>query len=157
MSMISSLPAVSFTPRQFPPRGPAYKLTDHVGGTAAGVIFGRLAAADPTLRILMLEMGPTTKDDLAHIQPGRFLTHLAPDSKTIRNVVGKPSEHLNGRQLAIQCGQCVGGGSSVNCESSLRNLDATYAHNARSHDVHACHRVRLRRLGEGPRQPRLGL
>ncbi|TBU37889.1 alcohol oxidase-like protein [Dichomitus squalens] len=84
------------------------------GGTAAGVVVGRLAAADPSLRILILEIGPTVRDNLAHIQPGRFLTHLLPESQTVKHVIGKPSEHLNGRQLPIQCGQCVGGGSSVN-------------------------------------------
>ncbi|PIL33968.1 hypothetical protein GSI_03676 [Ganoderma sinense ZZ0214-1] len=104
------------------------------GGTAAGVIFGRLSAADPSLRILMLEIGPTTKDDLAHIQPGRFLTHLTPDSKTIKHVVGKPSEHLNGRQLAVQCGQCVGGGSSVNFMMYTRAPASDYDDWARVHD-----------------------
>ena len=80
------------------------------------MILGRLAAADPSLRILMLEAGPQTKDDLAHIQPGRFLTHLLPGSNTVKRVVGKRSDYLNGRQLTIPFGQCVGGGSSVGCE-----------------------------------------
>nr|VWP01520.1 HC-toxin synthetase (HTS) (EC [Ganoderma boninense] len=60
----------------------------------------------------MLEAGPT-KDDLAHIQPARYLTHTVPDSDTVKHVVGKPGQDLNGRQLTIQCGNCVGGGSSV--------------------------------------------
>ena len=80
------------------------------------MILGRLAAADPSLRILMLEAGPPTKDDLAHIQPARYLSHLAPDSDTVKHFVGKPSDDLNGRQLTLQCGQCVGGGSSVGCK-----------------------------------------
>ena len=88
------------------------------GGTTAGIVVGRLAAADPSLRILILEAGPHTQDDLAHIQPARFLTHLQPGSKTVRNVIARPSEHLDGRELAVQCGQCVGGGSSVNCKFS---------------------------------------
>ncbi|PIL28355.1 hypothetical protein GSI_09506 [Ganoderma sinense ZZ0214-1] len=32
-------------------------------GTAGGVILARLAAAAPSLRILMLEAGPSTRDD----------------------------------------------------------------------------------------------
>ena len=95
----------------------------HAGGTAAGVIFGRLVAADPSLCILMLEMGPTTKDDLAHIQPARSLSHLKPDSKTVKQVVGKPSDYLNGRELTVQCGHCVGGGSSVGCECFRSDLN----------------------------------
>ena len=64
----------------------------------------------------MLEAGPPTKDVLEHIQPGRFLTHLLPGSNTVKHVVSKPSDYLNGRELAIQCGHCVGGGSSVGCK-----------------------------------------
>ncbi|KAL1942491.1 hypothetical protein VTO73DRAFT_6093 [Trametes versicolor] len=84
------------------------------GGTAAGVIAGRLSSACPSLRILMLETGPHTQEDLAHVQPARFLSHLRPDTITAKHVVARPSEHLDGRSLIVQCGQCVGGGSSVN-------------------------------------------
>ncbi|KAI0768758.1 alcohol oxidase-like protein [Trametes elegans] len=84
------------------------------GGTAAGVIAGRLSAAAPALRILLLETGPHTQEDLAHVQPARFLSHLRPDTTTVRHIAARQSEHLGGRQLVIQCGQCVGGGSSVN-------------------------------------------
>lgn len=95
-----------------------------IGGTTAGITAGRLAAADPSLRILLLEEGPHTHNDLSHIQPGRFLTHLAPGSKTTRNFVCRPSEHLGGRQLEVQRGNCVGGGSSVNCEQQTRTVTA---------------------------------
>ncbi|PIL28362.1 hypothetical protein GSI_09513 [Ganoderma sinense ZZ0214-1] len=78
------------------------------GGTAGGVILGRLAAADPSLRILMLEAGPPTKDDLAHhIQLAPYLTHIVPDSDTVKHVVDKPSDDLNGRQLTMQRGNCA--------------------------------------------------
>ncbi|KAI0633730.1 alcohol oxidase-like protein [Trametes polyzona] len=83
-------------------------------GAAAGVIAGRLATACPTLRILMLETGPHTQEHLAHVQPARFLSHLRPDSTTVKHVVARPSVHLDGRQLVVSCGRCVGGGSSVN-------------------------------------------
>ncbi|TBU37884.1 alcohol oxidase-like protein [Dichomitus squalens] len=104
------------------------------GGTTAGIIVGRLAAADPSLRILILETGPHTQDDLSHTQPARFLTHLQPGSKTIRNVVAKPSKHLNGRELAVQCGQCVGGGSSVNFAMYTRAPASDYDDWARLYD-----------------------
>lgn len=88
------------------------------GGTAACVAAGRLAAADPSLKILILEAGPTTYNNLAHIQPARYLSHLAPDSTTVTHNIAKPSTHLGGRAVVVSSGHCLGGGSSVNCETS---------------------------------------
>ena len=87
------------------------------GGTAACVIAGRLAAANANLRILLLEAGPTTYNDSAHTDPLRLLSHLAPDSHTVRTHVTQPSMVLGGRTTAVPCGQCLGGGGSVNCAS----------------------------------------
>ncbi|TCD66628.1 hypothetical protein EIP91_001095 [Steccherinum ochraceum] len=84
------------------------------GGTAACYIAGRLAAAEPSLKILVIEAGPHTENGLAHIQPAQFPSHMVPGSKTIKFVVSQPSEHLGGRPLVVPSGQCVGGGSSVN-------------------------------------------
>ncbi|KAH9033868.1 alcohol oxidase-like protein [Lactarius pseudohatsudake] len=84
------------------------------GGTAACVIAGRLAAADANLRVLLLEAGPTTYNDPAHTQPLRFLSHLAPGSRTVRAHVSQPSAALGGRTTTVASGQCLGGGSSVN-------------------------------------------
>ena len=86
------------------------------GGTSGSVTAGRLAAADPTLRILILEVGPTTENDPQHTQPGFSRRHLLPTSQTMQSHQSKPSEALRGRALVIQSGQCVGGGSSVNCK-----------------------------------------
>ncbi len=85
-----------------------------LGGTSAGVAAGRLAAAAPKLRILLLEAGPLTKDMPEHVQPGRYITHLVPTTTTITHNVAKPSEYLGGRSVIVQSGRCVGGGSSVN-------------------------------------------
>ncbi|KAI0044620.1 GMC oxidoreductase [Auriscalpium vulgare] len=96
------------------------------GGTAAGVIAGRLAAADPSLRILMLEAGPPTRDMLTHTQPARFLHHLMPGSTTVRFHASAPSDALGGRSLVVPCGQCVGGGSSVNFTMYTRAVRSDY-------------------------------
>ncbi|KAI0294584.1 alcohol oxidase-like protein [Russula brevipes] len=84
------------------------------GGTAGCVVAGRLAAADPDLRILILEAGPETHNNPAHTQPFRFPSHLAPGSRTTRVHTSRPSAALGGRSAAVPCGQCLGGGSSVN-------------------------------------------
>uniref|UniRef100_A0A0W0FAC3 Alcohol oxidase-like protein n=1 Tax=Moniliophthora roreri TaxID=221103 RepID=A0A0W0FAC3_MONRR len=86
------------------------------GGAAACVAAGRLAAADPNLKILILEAGEHTKGLDAHVQPARYFSHLAPTSKTVTFNIGKPSEYIGGRSLVTPSGRCLGGGSSVNCE-----------------------------------------
>ncbi|KAJ3475836.1 hypothetical protein NLI96_g11572 [Meripilus lineatus] len=93
---------------------PEYDIIFAGGGTSACVAAGRLAAADPSLKILILEAGPSTYEDLAHLQPGRYLSHLAPDTKTVFFNVAKPSAHLGGRSAIVPTGQCLGGGSSIN-------------------------------------------
>ena len=91
-------------------------LTLLLGGATGCVVAGRLAAADPSLTILLIEAGPTTKDDTLHTQPARYLYHLRPETSTAKFHVGRESEALGGRAPVTPCGQCVGGGSSVNCE-----------------------------------------
>lgn len=89
-----------------------------IGGTAGCVVASRLATADPDLRILVLEAGPETYNDPAHTLPTRFPSHLAPGSRTMRVHASRPSAALGGRSAYVHCGQCLGGGSSVNCTSS---------------------------------------
>ncbi|KAJ8597332.1 alcohol oxidase, partial [Rhizopogon salebrosus TDB-379] len=84
------------------------------GGTTACVVAGRLAACDPSLKILILEAGPHTLNKAAHVQPYLYPTHMARTSTTITFNIGNPSPHLNGRTPVVPCGRCVGGGSSVN-------------------------------------------
>jgi alcohol oxidase len=78
------------------------------------VIASRLAAADPSLKILVLEAGPHTRDLPEHYQPARFLGHLRPDSTTVTHNIGKPSDALAGRPAVVSCAHCVGGASSIN-------------------------------------------
>ncbi len=80
------------------------------------MVAGRLAAADPTLKILLIEAGPDVKDNLLHVQPARFMHHQKPGSTTMRFVHSEPDPNLNGRRIQVACGQCLGGGSIVNCE-----------------------------------------
>ena len=52
------------------------------GGTAACVAAGRLAKANPDLKILLIEGGRNNFQDPTVVNPAVFLSHLAPDSKT---------------------------------------------------------------------------
>ncbi|KAJ7484627.1 glucose-methanol-choline oxidoreductase [Mycena latifolia] len=91
-----------------------YDLIFAGGGTAACIIASRLATALPNLSILILESGPTTKDKKEHIQPGQYMSHLAPMSKAMQFYTSTASEHLGGRCVVVPSGRCIGGGSSVN-------------------------------------------
>jgi len=86
------------------------------GGATACVIAGRLAARDPSIKILILEAGPHTLNEVAHVQPYLYPSHLSPRSRStaVTFNVGNPSPRLNGRTPVIHSGHCVGGGSSVN-------------------------------------------
>ncbi|KAI0369247.1 alcohol oxidase-like protein [Pilatotrama ljubarskyi] len=77
------------------------------GGTCGCILAGRLAAADPSLSILLVEAGPTTRDDPLHTQPARYLYHLRPESTTVKF-------------------QCLGGGSSVNFTMYARASASDY-------------------------------
>jgi len=52
------------------------------GGTAACVAAGRLAKANPDLRILLIEGGKNNYNDPTVTTPALYLSHLAPDSQT---------------------------------------------------------------------------
>lgn len=88
----------------------------YTGGTASCVVASRLATADPSLKILVIEAGAHTLNEISHIQPARYIHNLMPGSKTTQFVVSNVSEHLDGRAVAVPVGHCLGGGSSVNCE-----------------------------------------
>lgn len=126
------------------------------GGTAACLVASRLADAEPSLKILVVEAGPHIQDDLAHLQPARFLSHLVPDSKVTTYVVGNPEPQLNGIQKIVPTGHCVGGGSSINCTFGSVTCRDVSLITSYSHDVYPCCCVGLRRLGEGVRQQGMG-
>ncbi|KAG2153653.1 GMC oxidoreductase-domain-containing protein [Suillus bovinus] len=84
------------------------------GGTTACVVAGRLAACDPSLRILILEAGQHTLDKPIHVQPYQYPLNQAPTSTTVTFNIGNPSPRLNGRAPIVPCGRCVGGSSCVN-------------------------------------------
>ncbi|KAG2043133.1 GMC oxidoreductase-domain-containing protein [Suillus americanus] len=84
------------------------------GGTTACVVAGRLAAYNPSLRILILEAGQHSLNKPIHVQPSQTRFNLAPTSTTVTFNIGNPSPRLNDRVSIVACGRCVGGGSCVN-------------------------------------------
>ncbi|KAK6583677.1 hypothetical protein PZA11_003407 [Diplocarpon coronariae] len=84
------------------------------GGTAACVAAGRLARANPDLKIVLVEGGGNNFNDPTVTNPAVYLSHLAPDSKTALFYKSKASKHLNGREAIVPMGGVLGGGSSIN-------------------------------------------
>ncbi|KZV84968.1 alcohol oxidase [Exidia glandulosa HHB12029] len=98
-----------------------------VGAGAAGcIIAARLAAADPTLRITLLEGGRHTLNDPAVTTPGAYLNHLIPGAPYTRFITSEPSEHLGGRYTTVQAGGCVGGGTAINFMMYTRGAASDY-------------------------------
>ncbi|KAI5457655.1 GMC oxidoreductase-domain-containing protein [Mariannaea sp. PMI_226] len=84
------------------------------GGTAACVIAGRLAEADPNLSILLIEGGPDNYNVPNVIHPIFFLDHLLPTSKTAIFYKGNKAKQLADREPIVPSGGTLGGGSSIN-------------------------------------------
>lgn len=84
------------------------------GGTCACIAASRLAEADSSLKILILETGPHTKELPDHVQPARYFRNLIKPSETFTIHISKPSDALAGRSIVVPTGRCMGGGSSVN-------------------------------------------
>lgn len=84
------------------------------GGTAACVAAGRLAKANPDLKILLIEGGKNNYEDPTVRNPAMYLSHLVPDSKTALFYKSEASGHLAGREAIVPMGGLLGGGSSIN-------------------------------------------
>ncbi|KIL67122.1 GMC oxidoreductase [Amanita muscaria Koide BX008] len=97
------------------------------GGAAACITAGRLAAADPSLKILIVEDGPETRYKPGHIQPAQYFRNLTnPKSESLLFHVGRPSKALGGRVPIVQTGRCLGGGSSINFMMYTRAAASDY-------------------------------
>ena len=109
-----------------PSVAPEYDLIIAGGGTCGLIVASRIASAEPNLSILVLEAGPPTQGQLSHVQPARFLHHLAPTANTVRFHVAAPTPALGNRTFVTPTGQCLGGGSSVNFAMYTRGAASDY-------------------------------
>ncbi|KAJ4124103.1 Alcohol oxidase [Fusarium oxysporum f. sp. narcissi] len=84
------------------------------GGTAACIVAGRLAEADPSLCILVIEGGQNNYNVPNIIHPAFSMAHLSPTSKTTMFYKGNKAKQLADREPIVASGGVLGGGSSIN-------------------------------------------
>lgn len=79
-------------------------------GTSGSVIAGRLAA-NPEVKVLLLEAGETDELELV-MNPNLWVKSLG--SELDWGFVAEANPHLNGRAISYSMGKVLGGGSSIN-------------------------------------------
>lgn len=93
------------------------------GGPAGCVVAGRLAYADPTLKVMLIEGGANNRDDPWVYRPGIFVRNMQRDGvndKATFYVDTMKSSYLRGRQSIVPCANILGGGSSINFQMYTR-------------------------------------
>jgi choline dehydrogenase len=91
-------------------------------GSSGSVIAGRLAA-DPDVRVLLLEAGDS--DEVEQVMdPNLWASTLG--SELDWGFVAEPNPHLNGRAIPYSMGKVLGGGSSINVCAWSRGHQANW-------------------------------
>ena len=83
-----------------------------VGAGSAGCALATRLAHDPTIRVLLLEAGPTDRNLWIHIPIGYGKTLYDPVVNW--QFQSEPEPHLNNRQIHTPRGRTLGGSSSIN-------------------------------------------
>jgi choline dehydrogenase-like flavoprotein len=91
-----------------------YLTSIYVGGTAACVVAGRLAEADPNLCVLIIEQGPNNFGVSTVVHPALCLNALMPTSHATIFYQAVKEHQLADRELVVPSGGTLGGGSSIN-------------------------------------------
>ncbi|KAF5362905.1 hypothetical protein D9758_007131 [Tetrapyrgos nigripes] len=93
------------------------------GGPAGCVVAGRLAYADPNLKVMLVEGGANNRDDPWVYRPGIYVRNMQRDGineKATFYIDTVKSSHLRGRQSIVPCANILGGGSSINFQMYTR-------------------------------------
>ncbi|PFH47219.1 GMC oxidoreductase [Amanita thiersii Skay4041] len=93
------------------------------GGPAGCVVAGRLAYADPNLKVMLIEGGANNRDDPWVYRPGIYVRNMQQDGvndKAKFYTDTNASPHLRGRQSIVPCANILGGGSSINFQMYTR-------------------------------------
>ena len=91
-------------------------------GTSGSVVAARLAA-NPNVRVLLLEAGGGDEADVI-ADPNRWPMTLG--SELDWGFVAEPNPHLNGRAIPYSMGKVLGGGSSINVSTWSRGHQADW-------------------------------
>ncbi|KIY68013.1 GMC oxidoreductase [Cylindrobasidium torrendii FP15055 ss-10] len=93
------------------------------GGPAGCVVAGRLAFAEPNLKVMLIEGGANNRDDPWVYRPGIYVRNMQRDGvndKATFYTDTMKSSHLRGRQSIVPCANILGGGSSINFQMYTR-------------------------------------
>ncbi|KAH9843575.1 alcohol oxidase [Rhodofomes roseus] len=93
------------------------------GGPAGCVVAGRLAYADPTLKVMLIEGGANNRDDPWVYRPGIYVRNMQNDGvndKATFYTDSLQSPFMRGRQSIVPCANILGGGSSINFQMYTR-------------------------------------
>ena len=91
-------------------------------GTSGSVVAARLAA-NPNIRVLLLEAGGSDETDMV-MNPNRWPMTLG--SELDWGFVAEPNPRLNGRAIPYSMGKVLGGGSSINVSTWSRGHQADW-------------------------------
>nr|6H3O_A Chain A, Alcohol oxidase [Phanerodontia chrysosporium]6H3O_B Chain B, Alcohol oxidase [Phanerodontia chrysosporium]6H3O_C Chain C, Alcohol oxidase [Phanerodontia chrysosporium]6H3O_D Chain D, Alcohol oxidase [Phanerodontia chrysosporium]6H3O_E Chain E, Alcohol oxidase [Phanerodontia chrysosporium]6H3O_F Chain F, Alcohol oxidase [Phanerodontia chrysosporium]6H3O_G Chain G, Alcohol oxidase [Phanerodontia chrysosporium]6H3O_H Chain H, Alcohol oxidase [Phanerodontia chrysosporium] len=93
------------------------------GGPAGCVVAGRLAYADPTLKVMLIEGGANNRDDPWVYRPGIYVRNMQRNGindKATFYTDTMASSYLRGRRSIVPCANILGGGSSINSQMYTR-------------------------------------
>ncbi|EPS99789.1 hypothetical protein FOMPIDRAFT_1030775 [Fomitopsis schrenkii] len=93
------------------------------GGPAGCVVAGRLAYADPNLKVMLIEGGANNRDDPWVYRPGIYVRNMQNDGvndKATFYTDSMQSPFMRGRRSIVPCANILGGGSSINFQMYTR-------------------------------------
>ncbi|OCH93265.1 alcohol oxidase [Obba rivulosa] len=93
------------------------------GGPAGCVVAGRLAYADPSLKVMLIEGGANNRDDPWVYRPGIYVRNMQRNGineKATFYTDTLESSHMRGRKSIVPCANILGGGSSINFQMYTR-------------------------------------
>ena len=89
-----------------------------VGAGSAGCVLANRLSANPAVKVLLLEAGPSDRDPMIHMPGG--ISRLMKSGRVDWRYYTTPQKHLDGRKLYAPRGKVLGGCSSTNGMVAVR-------------------------------------